>query len=227
MVEVAVGEDTIKAKVWSCKVGHKENVTLYLLDSDIEENSEKYRKLTSQLYCGDRRERFLQELLLGIGGWRALRALDVNVGCLHLNEGHSVFSAIEWARETMLEDNVDFKSAVSKIKSKILFTLHTPVMAGNEEFDIDLANELLVPVARDLKIELSELIELGKYPNTNGFGLSVVALKMANYANGVSKIHGEVSRDMWKDLWPGKDVKDIPIGSVTNGVHYGSWMSPE
>jgi starch phosphorylase len=201
--------------------------TLFLLDSDVPENSEADRALTARLYGGDDRTRIRQELLLGVGGVRALQALGISPGVLHMNEGHSAFAALETARLRMQLEGISPWEAMLRVSRRNVFTTHTPVPAGHDRFNTDLVEEHLGPLRNALGLSYEEFMGLGRVdPNDPGetFCMTVLALKLARHSNGVSALHGRVSRDMWRDLWPGRPS---PIGHITNGVHVLSWLAPQ
>ncbi|MDR1239612.1 MAG: alpha-glucan family phosphorylase [Treponema sp.] len=213
------------AQIWEVKVGRS---SLYLLDTNINENAPDIRNVTAALYGGDKETRIQQEILLGIGGIRALRALGINPAATHMNEGHSAFLGLERARELMAEKGFGFEEAREAVWPTNIFTTHTPVPAGNERFDITLMEKYFRAWPQILGISWKEFLGLGRiYPNDDHetFCLTVLALKFAAYANGVARLHGVVSRDMWKGLWPGLPLDEVPIHHVTNGVHPRTWVS--
>jgi starch phosphorylase len=213
------------AQIWEVKVGRS---SLYLLDTNIEENAQDIRNITAALYGGDKETRMQQEILLGIGGIRALRALGINPAATHMNEGHAAFLGLERAREIMEEKGFTFEEAREVVWPTNIFTTHTPVPAGNERFDIAMMEKYFRSWPQVLGISWKDFLGLGRvYPTDERetFCLTVLALKMAAYANGVAKLHGVVSRDMWKGLWPGLPLDEVPIGHVTNGVHPRTWIS--
>jgi starch phosphorylase len=206
-VEVELAGEIVRAAVWRHDVG---SVPLYLLDVDL---------LTDALYGGDREHRIRQELLLGVGGVRALEALGISPSVYHVNEGHSAFLTIERAR-TMVEQGVSTDEALERIRSSTVFTTHTPVPAGNEIFGDELVVRYVGGLAERAGISRERLLGLGRSNGSDGFGLTPLALRLSAHANGVSELHGEVARDMWKEL-------DRPIDAITNGVHLGTWLAPE
>jgi starch phosphorylase len=217
----------VAARVWRIQVGR---VPLYLLDCNIPQNSAEDRTITAQLYGGDKENRIKQEVVLGVGGLRALRALNREPTVCHLNEGHSAFGALERIRVVMQERRLDFGAARELVKAGTVFTTHTPVPAGNEVFNADLVMRYLGEPMQSLGLDRRAFLGLGRVNPDNDaepFGMTVLALKLANVANGVSRLHGEVSRTMWQGLWPNLPVAEVPITSVTNGVHTRSWLSPE
>jgi starch phosphorylase len=228
---VTVGIDTrnggIRAKVWRVKVGRCD---LLLLDSDIEGNAPEDRELTSRLYGGDGRVRIRQELLLGIGGFRALQAMGITPGVLHLNEGHSGFAVLEAIRQRMQDEGLNFYGALPRVCREVVFTTHTPVPAGHDRFDSKLIEEHLGPQRELLGLSHEELMALGReHPgNTREeFCMTVLGLKLSRRANAVSALHAEVSRSMWTSLYPGRTEDAVPIGHITNGVHVPSWLAPQ
>ena len=227
MVEIETRGGLIRAKVWQVKVGRCD---LLLLDSNVEGNHPEDRELTSRLYGGDRRTRIRQELLLGVGGLRALRALGITPGVLHLNEGHSGFVVLEAIRIRMEEEGIDFARAVPRVSREVVFTTHTPVPAGHDRFHRDLIEEHLGPLRDRLGICPEMLMDLGRENSGDGNGdfcMTVLGLKLSRRANAVSALHGEVTRAMWMSLYPGKPEDAVPIGHITNGVHVPSWLAPQ
>lgn len=217
----------VLARVWRIQVGR---VPLYLLDTNLPQNQPADREITAQLYGGDQEMRVKQELILGIGGYRALRALGKQPTVCHMNEGHSAFLVLERIRSLMDEKGLSFAEAQEAITASTVFTTHTPVPAGNDAFAPQLIEQYLGHYASLLGIEKNQLLGLGRInPAESGefFGMTVLALKTSNVANGVSKLHGSVSRKMWRKLWPDLPEQDVPICSVSNGVHLASWTSAE
>jgi starch phosphorylase len=226
-VEIETRRGSIYAKVWRVKVGRCD---LFLLDSDVEENTAEDRKLTSRLYGGDARTRIRQELLLGVGGFRALKAMGITPGVLHLNEGHSGFAVLEAIRMRMQEEGIGFDSAVPRVSREVVFTTHTPVPAGHDRFDADLIEEHLGPLREKMGLSQDSLMGLGREKPSNQqetFCMTVLGLRFSRRANAVSALHGEVSRAMWTGLCPGKPEDEVPIGHITNGVHVPSWLAPQ
>jgi glycogen phosphorylase len=224
-VEVPIGGRTVRARVWCAQVG---SVPLYLLDTDVEENEPADRHITDRLYGGDLEHRLKQEIVLGIGGVRALRALGHEVDVHHLNEGHAAFVAVERIRELVAEGS-DFANAVERVRPAMVFTTHTPVPAGHDYFPPDMLARYLEPYARAAGLEWRDLIGLGRVNPTDAgesFCMTVLALRTSGARNGVSRLHGEVSRQMWRRLWPEVPEADVPIGYVTNGVHLPTWVGP-
>lgn len=227
IVTVRLPGRDVSARIWRIQVGR---VPLYLIDCNIPQNRPEDRAITAQLYGGDMHTRIQQEIVLGIGGLRALRLLGKEPTVCHMNEGHSAFCALERIRVLIQEQNFDFPSASEAVKAGTCFTTHTPVPAGNDAFPPHMMDEYFGEYIPGLKIDRNEFLNLGRLrPNNDGeqFSMTVLALRTSNTSNGVSKLHGEVSRKMWKDLWPGLSESEVPIGSITNGVHAPTWVSPE
>jgi starch phosphorylase len=210
-VEVELAGETVTAAVWRYDVG---SVPLYLLDVDL---------LTDALYSGDREHRIRQELLLGVGGVRALSALGIAPTVFHVNEGHSAFLTIERARQ-LVEAGETPGNALERVRRSTIFTTHTPVPAGNEVFGDELVLRYVGDLAARAGLSSDDLLALGRDENTDGFGLTPLALRLSAAANAVSELHGEVAREMWASLWPDEEPR---IGHVTNGVHLGTWLAPE
>jgi len=227
MVEIETRSGSIAAKVWRMKVGR---CNLLLLDSNVEGNAPEDRELTSRLYGGDGRIRIRQELLLGVGGFRALKAMGITPGVLHLNEGHSAFVLLEAVRTRMQDEGLTFAQAVPRVTREVVFTTHTPVPAGHDRFSPELIEEHLGPLREQLGLSSEGLLALGHEDlddSSGPFCMTVLGLKLSRRANAVSALHGEVSRAMWAGLYPNKSEDDVPIGHVTNGVHVPSWLAPE
>ena len=221
---VLPGRDLI-ARIWQVNVGR---VKLFLLDTDIDENQESDRTITHQLYGGDNENRLKQEILLGIGGIRALRALGLEPDIYHCNEGHAAFIGLERLREYIQLKNHTYPEALEIVRSSSLFTTHTPVPAGHDYFSEDLMRAYIAHYPTRLKITWNQLMNLGKmHPNSGSekFSMSCLAVNLSQEVNGVSRLHGKVSRDMFADMWSGYLTEEIPIGYVTNGVHIPTWIS--
>jgi glycogen phosphorylase len=226
-VQIKTREGSIHAKVWRVKVGRCD---LFLLDSDVEDNAPDDRALTSRLYGGDARTRIRQELVLGVGGFRALTAMGITPGVLHLNEGHSGFAVLEALRTRMQDEGIGFDVAVPRVSREVIFTTHTPVPAGHDRFSAELIEEHLGPLREDLGLSPDSLMGLGREKPSNQqetFCMTVLGLRLSRRANAVSALHGEVSRAMWTGLCPGKPEDEVPIGHITNGVHVPSWLAPQ
>ncbi|MBW1961428.1 MAG: alpha-glucan family phosphorylase [Deltaproteobacteria bacterium] len=227
VVRVDTRDSCLLARVWQLQVGR---VRLLLLDSNVEGNSDEDRGLTSRLYGGNERTRIRQELLLGIGGARALQAMNVFPGVLHLNEGHSAFAILEEIRRAMESDGIPFDRARRRVSLYTVFTTHTPVEAGHDRFSQELVEEHLGVFREKLGLSLEAFMALGRVEPENPkepFCMTVLALKNSRLANAVSAIHGEVSRRMWHSLWPNRPEVEVPIGHITNGVHVLSWIAPQ
>ncbi len=224
-VRLETRDGGLMAKVWLMHVGR---VPLYLLDCDVDGNSPQDRELTSRLYGGDVRTRIRQELVLGVGGVKALRALGIKPGVYHLNEGHSAFVPLEAVRERMADDGLTFDEALREVAHRTVFTTHTPVPAGHDRFDARLVEEHLGPLRDRLGISPAQLMGLGRVEPQNEhepFCMTVIGLKLSRRANAVSSLHGHVSRRMWAHLWPWRVEEEIPIGHITNGVHIPTWLA--
>jgi starch phosphorylase len=215
----------VYAKVWKLMVGR---VPLYLMDTDIAPNAPGDRELLARLYGGDREIRIAQEIVLGIGGVRALRALNIAPAAWHLNEGHAAFLNLERCRE-LVAQGLSFNEAREAIAANALFTTHTPVPAGNDTFNYDLIDRYFGPYWGQLGLTRDQFLEVAREDHGWGptYGMTVLALALTGQHNGVSRLHGNVSRGMWQFLWPGVDVDEVPIGYITNGVHTFSWIAPQ
>ena len=226
-IEVLIRERNVLAQVWRADVGR---VPLYLLDTNIPENAETDRWVTGHLYGGDRETRIVQEMLLGVGGVRLLRRLGVSPHVFHLNEGHSAFLTLELAREIVQSEQQSFTAAMERVKHQCVFTTHTPVAAGNDEFDASLVTRAFGPsYFKELGLTEDEFLALGRVEpanKTERYGLTPLAIRMCRSTNGVSRKHGEVSRALWQKLWVEKKLEDVPISYITNGVHAPTWISP-
>ncbi len=225
LVSVDMLGRTVYAQIWRVQVGR---VALFLLDTNIDKNSNPVdRDITDQLYGGNRETRIRQEIILGIGGYRALHAMGLHPTVYHMNEGHSAFLAIEHLRSLQMRSGLSFAEAKELASASLVFTTHTPVEAGHDSFSPDLMLRYFGGKWQELGISQREFMDLGRVPGKDDFCMTVLALKMASHANGVSQLHGEVSRKMWQSLWPNVPVNEIPIQHVTNGVHFCSWISLE
>lgn len=224
-IETHVG--TLVAQVWQVEVGR---TTLFLLDSNVPENSESDRALTSRLYGGDARVRIRQELLLGIGGVRALHAMGYHPAVIHLNEGHSAFAGLELIRCAMADEGLSFSEALRDVAQRTVFTTHTPVAAGHDRFPSGLVEEHLGKLRETLHLNYEDFMGLGRVHAGDvdePFCMTVLALKLSRQANGVSALHGRVSRRMWHPLYPQRMEEQVPIGHITNGVHALTWLAPQ
>ncbi|NOY99260.1 MAG: glycosyltransferase family 1 protein [Chloroflexi bacterium] len=222
-ISVEFPDRSVALRLWEVRVGR---VPLYLMDSDVEPNNEADRKLTSRLYWSDLNFRISQEVLLGVGGVRALRALGYNPGVWHMNEGHAAFLILERARE-MVASGYPFEEAIAKTRVNNVFTTHTPVSAGNDEFPLWLIDKYLSALWPELGLSRDQFVDLARNQQSWGetFSMGVLALRFSDRRNGVSELHGRVARRMWNFLWPEADEDDVPITYVTNGVHTSTWMA--
>lgn len=225
MISVDTRGGKIFARVWRVDVGR---VPLFLLDTNIPENKDEDRHLTARLYGGDSRTRIRQEIMLGIGGARALAAMGIQPSVIHMNEGHSAFAPLEFIRSRMHEDGLSFENALRETAAMGVFTTHTPVPAGHDRFDGALVEEHVGPLADGLGLNTEGLLGLGRLDPHNHeetFCMTVLAFKLSRHANAVSSLHGVVSRQMWAGLWPWRSEEEIPIGHITNGVHVPTWLA--
>jgi starch phosphorylase len=226
-VTVDLADQQLHAQVWRADVGR---IPLYLLDADIEENSDDIRQVTDRLYGGDTEHRLRQEILLGVGGVRALDALGIDAQVFHTNEGHAGFLGLERMRRCIVDQGLSYREAIEAVRAGCIFTTHTPVPAGIDRFPRELMEDYFSGWAKECGVTLDELMALGHRPfeePTERFNMAVMGLRLAGRSNGVSKLHGAVSREMFADLWPGVPPDEVPITSITNGVHAGTWVSPE
>ena len=215
----------VHAQIWCVQVGR---VPLYMLDANIESNQPEDRQLTSKLYSGDRDMRIRQEILLGIGGMRALEALGIEPTVCHMNEGHSAFLGLERIRRAMQRHGLSFDEALVLTSAGTVFTTHTSVPAGIDLFAPHLIDRYLSDWMHTLGIDRERFLALGRPPNAPAeepFSMAVLALSLSSRSNGVSELHGQVAREMWQGLWPGTPANEVPIGSITNGIHHRTWVS--
>jgi len=227
MISVPLPGRELFAQIWKVQVGR---VELYLLDSNVDANpSEDDRNLTDRLYGGDRRTRIRQEILMGIGGIRALRALGIDADIYHMNEGHSAFLLLERIKNYIHEDGLNLEQAKQFTAASSVFTIHTPVPAGLERFGFDLIDEHFTDLMRELGMSRDQFIDLGREDmgTYELFSMSVMALNLSSGANGVAQLHGVVSRDMWQWVYPNVPVHEVPISAITNGIHVQTWVSRE
>ena len=227
IVETPFPGRTVYAQIWRAQVGR---IPLYLLDTNITQNQSDDREITSQLYGGGSENRIKQELVLGIGGMIAVRTLGLHVHVCHMNEGHAAFMALERMRHRKHNDGLSTEEALEVVKSGTFFTTHTPVPAGIDVFSPELVKEYLQPTLDSSNISLKEFMALGrKNPNDQSepFNMALLALRTTASANGVSRLHGEVSRNMFKSIWSNVPINEVPIGHITNGIHTRSWTSLE
>jgi glycogen phosphorylase len=222
-VHLELAGEPIALQVWRVDVGR---TRLYLLDANVDTNSEQARSVTDRLYGGDREHRIRQEVVLGVGGVRALRRLGLAPTVFHMNEGHSAFLAVERVRELTF-GGLPLDRAMEEVRDSTVFTTHTPVPAGNEVFEPALVQRYLAGLVAGSGLDWDDFLALGRVGEDDLFGLTPLALRLSGRANGVSALHGAVAREMWQPLWPDRAVEDVPIGSVTNGVHARTWLSGE
>ncbi len=224
-VRVEFPDNEVLIQIWKAQVGR---VELYLLDSNILENSPKEQSITDTLYGGDEEMRMRQEIILGMGGYRALAAVGKRPTVCHMNEGHAAFLALERIKEFMQEHSCDFRVARQCCVSGNVFTTHTPVPAGFDVFSSELLEKYVPKTAKSLGLTMEKLLELGRFNPTNKeerFNMAVLAMENANHVNGVSKLHAQVSRRLFSDRWPDYPIEEVPIDAVTNGIHTMTWMS--
>lgn len=225
-VVLDIAGQPLKAQIWKAEIG---SITLYLLDTDTPENPQEFRAITKQLYGGGLEMRIWQEILLGIGGIKALDVLGVSPKVIHMNEGHSAFAGIERVKSFM-QQGLSFEAAMEVAASSAVFTTHTPVPAGNDRFPPELMEKYFTGYAQDLGLAFKVFMGLGRenlHDDAEHFCMTVLALKLSRFNNGVSILHGHVSRDMWKKVWQQYPVEDVPIGALTNGVHAPTWVAPD
>jgi len=226
-ISVDIAGTPVAARLWLAHVGR---IPLYLLDTDVEENADEFRLITDRLYGGGLEERIRQELLLGVGGVRALDALGIAPDVFHINEGHAGFLALERIRRAIVDEGLSFSEAKTAVRPGGLFTTHTPVPAGIDRFPRELMEHYFTSWCREVGVSMDELMELGHEPETaegETFNLAVMSLRITDSSNGVAKLHGAVSREMFSGIWPDVPVEEVPIGSVTNGVHARTFVSRE
>lgn len=223
-ISLEVGGEHVAVAIWKVEVGR---TALYLLDTDVEGNSAEARAITDRLYGGDVEHRIRQEIVLGIGGVRALRALGLRPSVFHTNEGHAGFLLLERIRE-LITSGYGLPDAIEAVRAGGVFTTHTPVPAGIDRFPVDLMQKYFGGFATQLGIGLDQLMALGRRGDEQDdrFNMAVMSLRLAGRANAVAALHGEVSREMFQGLWPDVPVDEVPIGSVTNGVHAHTWVAP-
>lgn len=214
----------VHIRAWTMRVGR---VPIYLLDTNLEENHPEDRTLLNKLYAGGPDLRLRQEWILGIGGVRVLRAVGIDPGVWHANEGHAAFMMLERVRELM-EKGLSFDEAKADVRATTVFTTHTPVPAGHDAFDLSHLEACTGPIWEEMGVDREAIFRLGRHPGHEqggGFQMTVLALSLAGRVNGVSQRHGHVSQEIWSGLWPGRPVDRVPIGAVTNGVHLATWMA--
>ncbi|MEM6430313.1 MAG: alpha-glucan family phosphorylase [Deinococcota bacterium] len=224
-VSVSLHGRDVLLRAWRLEVG---SINVYLLDSDVDGNTAEDRNLLSRLYGGDQHTRIAQEIILGIGGVRLLRALDISPTSWHMNEGHSAFMALERCRE-LVQAGMNFEQAEQVVAASTVFTVHTPVAAGNDAFAFDLVSEFFNGYWGSLGLNQQEFHRLGRHDQGWGgvFSMPALALRFSRGRNGVAQLHGDTSRRIWRDLWPAVPTDEIPIKHITNGVHLKTWLAPE
>ncbi|RPH59053.1 MAG: alpha-glucan family phosphorylase, partial [Chloroflexi bacterium] len=222
-IQVDFPEGPVQVRIWEVRVGR---TPLYLLDTNVDMNHPMIRQLTMRLYWSDINLRIMQEIVLGVGGVRVLRALGYDPQVWHMNEGHAAFMTLERARE-LVKTGKTFEEAINASKANNVFTTHTPVPAGNDEFPLWLVDKYLATLWPELGLSRDQFVDLARHQQNWGetFSMPVLALKFSEGRNAVSELHGVVSRAMWKDLWSANDIDDVPITYVTNGVHTATWMA--
>lgn len=227
VVELAMPGRAVRAKAWEVRIGL---TRLILMDTDLTENAPEDRRITYQLYGGDHEMRIQQEIVLGIGGVRALAAMGLQPSVFHMNEGHAAFLGLERIHRLVKEAKLSFVEALQSVAASSVFTTHTPVPAGNDAFSPKLMEKYFGSYVAECQIGFQDLLKLGRpweYNEDEPFSMTILALRISRQANGVSAIHGKVSRGMWQSVWPGVPKAEIPIRHVTNGIHTFTWMAPE
>lgn len=223
-IEVPLDDRSVQVAVWQADIGRTK---LYLLDTNVETNSSQDRQLSARLYAGDREIRLQQEIIIGIGGVRALRAMGIEPTIWHANEGHTSFMMLELIRE-LVEKGMSFAEAANVVRANTVFTTHTPIPAGNDVFPADLIEKCFHRFRSSLGLDRDTFLSLGtQESDKSAFNMTVLGLRMSNQRNGVSQLHGGVCRRMWHPLWPDVPEKDVPISSVTNGIHVPTWLAPQ
>lgn len=225
VVELPLPDGPVKIRVWRCDVGR---VPLFLLDTDFEANDPDDREITGQLYGGDRDTRIRQEIVLGMGAVKALHAMDIHPTIYHMNEGHAAFMTLQRIRELMRNEGLSLEHAAESVKTASVFTTHTPVSAGNDMFAPEMMAHYFGGYCEEVGITIEQLLAFGRQDPSDArepFCMTVLALKLSMFANGVSKLHGEVARDMWARTWKDVPPQEVPITSITNGVHSRFWIS--
>jgi starch phosphorylase len=224
LINIELPGRMVYAKVWEVQIGR---VSLYLMDTDIEQNNETDRWLTARLYGGDQETRIQQEILLGIGGVRVLEALGINAWVYHMNEGHSAFLGLEIIRKLVQEKKLSFNAAKEVAQAHIIFTTHTSVPAGNDVFPLYMIDKYFSSYWSNMGISRHQFLDMGlKVHDNQNFNMTVLALTLAGRKNGVSELHGAVTRNIYNNLWPGVPEDEVPVTHVTNGIHTTSWLSP-
>ncbi len=226
LISVDLPGRVVYAKIWCIQVGR---IPIYLMDTDVPRNAPQDRELSARLYGGDREMRISQEVVLGIGGVRAITALGYQPAVWHMNEGHSAFLGLERVRQMVQEEGLVFDEAVEAVRANTLFTTHTPVPAGNDSFAFELIDKFFWQYWGQLGIDRERFIQFARQDLPWGpqFSMTVLALRLSGYANGVSALHGQVSRAMWQFMWPDTPTDEVPIGSITNGIHTQTWLADD
>ncbi len=224
-VSVMLGDRPVYARIWNVKAGR---VNLYMMDTDVDENDPWNRELSARLYSGDGEVRIRQELMLGVGGVRILRTLNIEPQAWHMNEGHSAFLVLELMRERVAA-GATFDEALEQVRRQTIFTTHTPVPAGHDAFPFHMMEQYFSRFWEELGLNRDEFLSLGRHEESWGtaFNMTVLALRTSGLVNGVSKLHGEVSRQMWRSVWPERPLEEVPITHITNGVHLPTWLPSE
>ncbi|MBD5642037.1 MAG: alpha-glucan family phosphorylase [Desulfovibrio sp.] len=225
LIQIELPGRLLYVRIWEMKVGR---ISLYLMDTDTERNSESDRKITARLYEANREIRLLQEIVLGMCGVRFIRAMNIEASVYHMNEGHSAFLVLERLQECV-RGGMSYEEAKVRVRSNTIFTTHTPVPAGNEAFSVDLMSRFFSNYPQTIGIDWQQFVQLGQMEggNPHNFEMTVLALRFSSFANGVSRLHGEVSRHMWNRLWKSVPLAETPIGYVTNGVHTPSYVGEQ
>ena len=226
-VVVKLNKKDLFLKVWEISVGR---VKIYLLDTNIEKNTKNDRELTGQLYSGDREFRLKQEIILGIGGMRIFEKIGISLDVVHMNEGHSAFATIERINQLMRKNKLSYQEALEISKKSSIFTTHTPVPAGNDEFNVDIIKKYFQNYVEQLNISIEDFLKIGQINENNpyeAFSMTVAAIKNVSFINGVSKLHAEVAKKMWVDIWNDIPIEHVPIKAITNGIHTKTWISNE
>jgi starch phosphorylase len=226
LISVDLPGRVVYAKIWRIQVGR---IPIFLMDTDVPRNAPQDRELSARLYGGDREMRISQEVVLGIGGVRAVAALGYQPAVWHMNEGHSAFLGLERVRRKVQDEGLSFDEAVEAVRANTLFTTHTPVPAGNDSFAFELVDKFFWQYWGQLGVDRERFIEFARQELPWGpqYSMTVLALRLSRYANGVSALHGEVSRAMWRFMWPETPTDEVPIGSITNGIHTQTWLVDE
>ena len=225
LISCPIGDHHVQAKIWRLQMG---NTSILLLDADLPENAPEDRLLTEGLYKGESDQRMRQQMLLGVGGVMALEAMDEHVSVHHLNEGHAAFAAVERVAR-FVENGSSLQDAIDHVRRTTIFTTHTPVPAGHDRYDPEAASAAMRPVLERAGLSPHEFADLGRVhagDEAEKLCMTVLALRLSEFVNGVALLHGEVTREMWKEVYGVERTEDVPIGAITNGVHPGTWLDP-